>query len=135
MWRLLQKGSPEIELSLSNYLSDGPVEVSNTVAEIRGSEKPDEVVIICAHLDSWDLGSGATDDGAGVASVLEAARAIKALGLRPKRTIRVVLFTGEEQGEVGSREYVKQHQGELSKFSPPLPTDSGPDRLPTIPLN
>lgn len=86
IWRLLQKGPVQIQLTLSNSFSEGPVEVDNTVAEIRGLEKPDEVVIICAHLDSWDLGSGSTDDGTGVVAVLEAARAIKALGLRPLRT-------------------------------------------------
>jgi carboxypeptidase Q len=135
IWRLLQKGPVEVELSLSNSFSQGPVEAYNTVAEIRGSQKPDEVVIICAHLDSWDLATGATDDGTGVAAVLEALRAIKALGLRPKRTIRLVLFTGEEQGQVGSREYVKKHQSELGKISAVLTDDSGTGRLSTIRLN
>lgn len=103
--------------------------------EIRGSEKPDQVVIICVHLDSWDLGTGSTDDVTGVASVLEAARAIKVLGLRPRRTIRIVLFTGEEQGQMGSREYVKQHRAELPKISGVLADDTGSGRLSTIRLN
>src|ERR1700724_2142563 len=99
IWRLLQKGNVEMEIGLSNSFSEAPVEVHNVVAEIRGVEKPDEVVILCAHLDSWDLGSGSTDDGAGVVSVLEALRAIKAIGLRPRRTTRLGLFAGEEEGE------------------------------------
>jgi len=135
IWRLLQKETVEVEASLSNSFSQGPVEAYNTVAEIRGSEKPDEVIIICAHLDSWDLGSGSTDDGTGVVSVLEAVRAIKAVGLRPKRTIRVVLFTGEEQGQLGSREYVKQHKAELAKISAVLADDTGTGKLSTIRLN
>jgi carboxypeptidase Q len=132
---LLQKGRVEIEVSLHNSFSEGPVEVGNTVAEIRGVEKPDEVVIICAHLDSWDLGSGSTDDGTGVVGVLEAARALKALGLRPWRTIRIVLFTGEEQGEVGSREYVKQHRAEWPKISAVLADDTSTARIETLRLN
>jgi carboxypeptidase Q len=90
VWRLLQKGNVEIQIALTNSFSDAPVEVHNVVGEIGGAEKPEEVVILCAHLDSWDLGSGSTDDGTGVVSVLEAMRAIKAVGLRPKRTIRLV---------------------------------------------
>src|SRR5690349_19129147 len=135
IWRLMQNAPVELELSLSNSFSQAPVLAYNTVAEIRGSDNPDELVIVCAHLDSWDLGSGATDDGTGVAEVLEALRAIKAVGLRPKRTIRMVLFTGEEQGEAGSREYVKQHQSELDTISAVLADDSGTGRLSTIRLN
>jgi carboxypeptidase Q len=135
IWRLLQKGSVEMEVVLSNSVGEGPVEVHNTVAEIRGMENPDEVVILCAHLDSWDLASGSTDDGTGVVAILEAARAIKALGMRPKRTIRIVLFTGEEQGEVGSREYVKQHQAEWGKISAVLADDTGTARILTIRLH
>lgn len=135
IWRLLKKGPVEVELAISNSFSAAPVDAYNTVAEIRGSEKPEEVVILCAHLDSWDVGSGTTDDGAGVVTVFEAMRAIKALGLRPKRTIRMVLFTGEEQGQIGSREYVKRHQSELRKISAVLADDSGAGRLSTIRLN
>ena len=77
IWRLLKRGPVEIEIDLKNTFSDGPVEVYNTVAEIPGTEKPDEVVIIGGHIDSWDLGTGATDDGTGIMAVLEAARALK----------------------------------------------------------
>jgi len=135
IWRLSQKGEVEIQIALTNSFSNGPVEVHNVVAEIRGAEKPDEVVILCAHLDSWDLGSGSTDDGTGVVSVLEAMRAIKAVGLRPKRTIRLVLFTGEEQGEVGSREYVKQHRDEWPRISAVLADDTGTFRILTLRLH
>jgi carboxypeptidase Q len=135
IWRLLKHGPVEIEVNLSNSFSERPIEVYNTVAEIRGAERPDEVVILGAHLDSWDLGSGSTDDGTGVVSVIEAGRAIKALGLRPRRTIRIVLFTGEVQGEVGSREYVKRHQAELSKISAVLEHDTGTPRVLTIGLH
>ncbi len=135
IWRLLQKGAVEIELSLSNSFSDSPVEVHNVAAEIRGSERPSEIVILCAHLDSWDLGSGSTDDGTGVVAVLEAMRAIRALGLQPRRTIRLVLFTGEEQGEVGSREYVKAHQSEWGKISAVLADDTGTSRILTLRLH
>ncbi len=135
IWPLLQKGEVEIQIALTNSFSDAPVEVHNVVAEIRGAEKPDEVVILCAHLDSWDLGSGSTDDGTGVVSVLEAMRAIKAVGLRPRRTIRLVLFTGEEQGEVGSREYVKQHKDEWPRISAVLADDTGTSRTLTLRLH
>src|SRR5438309_1283776 len=94
----------------------GPIEQQNVVGEIRGYEKPDEVVILGAHLDSWELGSGALDNGCNAALVIEAARAIKAMGLVPKRTIRFILFSGEEQGTVGSFAYVKAHASELDKM-------------------
>ena len=135
VWRLLQKGGVEIRIALSNSFSETPVEVHNVVGEIRGAEKPDEVVILCAHLDSWDLGSGSTDDGTGVVSVLEAMRAIRAVGSPPKRTIRLVLFTGEEQGEIGSREYVMQHKNEWSKISAVLADDTGAARILTLRLH
>lgn len=83
IWRLLQKGPVNLQMSITNTFSDAPREVPNVVAEIAGAVHPEEIVIICAHLDSWDLGTGATDDGAGVVAVLEAARALQALHLRP----------------------------------------------------
>jgi carboxypeptidase Q len=132
IWRLLQRGPVEVELNVSNSFSDTPVEVYNTVAEIKGSEKPDEVVILGAHLDSWDLGTGATDNGTGSMVVLEAARALEKLDLKPKRTIRFVLFTGEEQGLNGSRAYVTAHKDELSKISGALIHDTGTGRVISI---
>src|SRR5262249_43540570 len=109
LWRLLDAGPVEVELAISSTLGGKEVEVYNAVAEIRGSEKPEEVVIIGGHLDSWDLGTGATDDGTGSMAVIAAARALMKSGVELKRTIRFVLFTGEEQGLNGSRAYVKAH--------------------------
>jgi carboxypeptidase Q len=133
--RLLDSGNPvELEVNLQGSFSGKPVEVYNTVAEITGTEKPDEVVILGAHLDSWDLGTGATDNGTGSMAVLEAARALEKAGLKPKRTIRFVLFSGEEQGLNGSKAYVQAHKDELSKISAVLVHDTGTGRVLTIGL-
>jgi Zn-dependent M28 family amino/carboxypeptidase len=83
----------------------------NTIAEIPGSDKADEVVMVGGHMDSWHSGTGATDNGAGVAAAMEAVRIIQALGLKPRRTIRIALWSGEEQGLLGSQAYVAQHFG------------------------
>ena len=130
LWRLLQRQQPvEVEVDVRNEITSGPVEVYNTVAEIRGSERPEEIVIVGAHLDSWDLGAGATDNATGSSVTLEAARALKASGLQPKRTIRFALFTGEEQGLVGSREYIKAHKDELDKIQGVVIHDTGTGRV------
>jgi carboxypeptidase Q len=134
IWRLLKRGPVELEIELKNTFSTGEVEVYNTVAEIPGSEKPDDVVIIGGHIDSWDLGTGATDNGTGIMAVLEAARALKAVGVQPKRTIRFVLFSGEEEGLHGSRAYVKAHEKEMSKISGVLIHDTGTGRVKSIGL-
>lgn len=136
LWRLRAGEAPvEVELTIEGCeFSEGPVEVYNTVAEIPGREKPDEVVILGAHLDSWDLGTGATDNGTGVSVVLETARALRALNLQPKRTLRFILFSGEEQGLHGSRAYVKAHKEELDKVSAVLVHDAGTGRVKTIGL-
>ncbi len=134
IWRLLQRGPVEIEIELKNTFSPGEVEVFNTVAEIPGSEKPDEVVIIGGHIDSWDLGTGATDNGTGIMAVLEAARALKAVGITPRRTIRFVLFSGEEEGLHGSAEYVKAHEADAAKISAVLVHDMGTGRVTSIGL-
>jgi len=107
----------------------GAVEQENVVGEIRGYEKPDEVVLLGAHLDSWELGTGALDNGCNAAMVIEAARAIKATGLVPRRTIRFVLFSGEEQGMLGSWAYVKSHDAELDKIRAAIIFDSGVGRV------
>jgi Zn-dependent M28 family amino/carboxypeptidase len=135
VWRLLDEGGPvELELNLQNSFSGKPMQVYNTVAEIRGTEKPDEVVIIGGHLDSWDLGTGATDNGTGSMAVLEAARALQKVGVKPKRTIRFVLFTGEEQGLNGSKAYVQAHKDELLRVSGVLVHDSGTGKVLTVGL-
>jgi carboxypeptidase Q len=135
IYRMMKKGPVELEIEISNTLSKKPVEVYNTVAEIRGTEKPDEVVILGAHLDSWDLGTGSTDNGTGSMAVMEAARTLAKLDLKPKRTIRFILFTGEEQGLIGSKEYVKAHKSELGKISGALMHDSGTGRVLAIGLH
>ena len=134
LWRLLQRGPVQVELEISNTASEQPVEVYNTVAELPGSERPDEVVVLGAHLDSWDLGTGTTDNGTGSMVVLEAARALQKLGLKPQRTIRFVLFSGEEQGLCGSRAYVEAHKAELPKISAALIHDTGAGRVISIGL-
>ena len=135
LWRMVKHGAVEAEIEINNTFSEKPVEVYNTVAEIRGTEKPDEVVILGAHLDSWDLGTGATDDGTGSMAVLEAARALAKTGLKPKRTIRFVLFSGEEQGLVGSKKYVEAHKNELEKISGVLVHDTGTGHVLTLGLH
>jgi carboxypeptidase Q len=135
IFRMLKQGPVKVEMAMTNSFSNKPVEVYNTVAEIRGSEKPDEFVIIGAHLDSWDLGTGSTDNGTGSMAVLEAARTLAKLNLKPKRTIRFVLFSGEEQGLYGSQEYVRAHQNELDKISAVLVHDTGTGRVLTLGLH
>jgi carboxypeptidase Q len=135
IYRLVKKGPVEVEIEITNSVGDKPVEVYNTVADLRGTEKPDEFVILGAHLDSWDLGTGTTDNGTGSTVVLEAARTLAKLNLKPKRTIRFVLFSGEEEGLVGSKEYVKAHKGELDKISGALIHDSGTGRVLAIGLH
>ena len=98
----------KISLTLKNSITKG-LESSNVLAEIRGSEKPDQVIAIGAHLDSWDLGTGAIDDGTGVAITVAAAKILKDMGVRPKRTIRVILFANEENGLDGGRAYAVLH--------------------------
>jgi Zn-dependent M28 family amino/carboxypeptidase len=132
IFRMLKNGPVEVELQITNSLSVKPVEVFNTVADLKGSEKPDEMVILGGHLDSWDLATGSTDDGTGSMVVLEAARALAKLNVKPKRTIRFALFSGEEEGLIGSKEYVKAHKGELGKISGVLIHDTGTGRVLTI---
>jgi carboxypeptidase Q len=135
IWRLIKKGPVELEIEINNSVSDKPVEVYNTVADLRGTERPDEFVILGGHLDSWDLGTGTTDNGTGSMVVMEAARTLGKLNLRPKRTIRFVLFTGEEEGLIGSKEYVKTHKDEMSRVSGALIHDSGTGRVLAIGLH
>lgn len=129
MARLLAAGVPlKIRLDLPNRIT-GPTDSENVVAEIRGREKPDEFVILGAHLDSWELGTGALDDGCNAAMVIDAARAIRASGSVPLRSIRFVLFTGEEQGMLGSWAYARAHRGELDNMDAAIIFDSGDGRV------
>jgi len=95
------------------------------VAELPGSDKAQEFVLLGAHLDSWELGTGALDNGCNAALVVDALRAIKASGIRPRRTIRFVLFSGEEEGMIGSRAYTVAHRGELDRVVGEVVFDSG----------
>jgi carboxypeptidase Q len=121
-------GKVRVRLTMPNKIS-GPVEQFNVVGEIRGYEKPDEIVVLGAHLDSWELGTGALDNGCNAAMVIEAARAIKATGLLPRRTIRFILFSGEEQGLIGSWQYVRAHRDELDKYRGVVIFDAGVGRV------
>lgn len=123
-----------VEIDIQNKLDPTPIPVYNTVGEIRGSEKPDEFVVLGAHIDSWDLGQGTTDNGTGTCVVLEAARIIAKSGVKPKRTIRFVLFSGEEQGLHGSRAYVRLHREEMNRTSAALIHDTGTGRVVALPL-
>jgi carboxypeptidase Q len=116
---------PRARFNIQNAFTNGPVESANVVGEIRGRENPEQVFVVGAHLDSWDLSEGSTDNGTGSASVLGAADAIVRSGMKPRRTIRFVLFTGEEQGLDGSFAYIKQHQSELANHLGDLVLDEG----------
>jgi carboxypeptidase Q len=117
--RLVDAGTPvELEVDVHARFFDDRT-AYNTVAEIPGSDKKGEVVMMGAHLDSWHTATGATDNAAGCAVIMEAARILKALGVTPRRTIRVALWTGEEQGLYGSRAYAAEHFGKLSEVKDP----------------
>jgi len=123
--RLLASGHPVwADLTIPNQVG-GPIKTANVVAEIKGSEKPDEFVIVGAHLDSWELGTGALDNGCNSALVVDALRAIKASGLKPRRSIRFILFSGEEEGLLGSRAYARAHRSELDKAAGVIIYDAG----------
>lgn len=134
IWRLLKAGPVTMTANLRNTFSDRPAPAAITVAEIKGSELADERVIIGGHLDSWDLGQGALDNGTGAMAVLEAARTLKALGWKPKRTITFVLFTGEEQGGIGATTFLRNHEAELPKIDAVLIHDLGTGKVYTIAL-
>ena len=122
--RLLEEGPVTIGFEYQNQIT-GPTQVSNVVAEIRGSKKPDEWILVGAHFDSWDLATGCQDNGTGTVMVLEVAKLFAALPHPPERSVRFILWTGEEPGLLGSRFYVKQHVQELDKFVAVLNTDNG----------
>jgi carboxypeptidase Q len=132
--RLLRANQPvRVSVNVFNHFTPGPVISRNIVGEIRGTVHADQVILIGAHLDSWDLGTGATDDGFGVAAVLGAAEAIHQSGLHPNRTLRFVLFTGEEQGLLGSRAYVREHQRELPDIGAAFALDWGAGPITMLP--
>jgi carboxypeptidase Q len=122
--RMTNSGPVTMKLQLqSQKLPD--VKSGNVIGEIRGSQFPDQIVLIGAHIDSWDVGQGAHDDGAGCVHMMQALTIIRKLGLKPKRTIRVVLFTNEENGVRGAKAYSEAHVAELSRHVAAMESDSG----------
>lgn len=121
--RLLGAGPVRVALDVANTIDAGPARERNVVAEIKGTTP--EVVLVGAHFDSWDPGQGAQDDGVGVAAILEAARILKSLGVKPRRSIRFAFFSGEEQALLGSRAYVEAHRDELDEVRAAVIMDSG----------
>jgi carboxypeptidase Q len=123
--RMQDRGDhPTVRLKMdAQFLPDA--ESANVIAELKGSEFPDEIVLISGHFDSWDVGQGANDDGGGCLIAWEAARLLKELGLRPRRTIRVVLWTNEENGGRGGVAYLEAHRSELAKHIFAVESDSG----------
>jgi Zn-dependent M28 family amino/carboxypeptidase len=122
--RLLAKGPVKIRLDVQNSFAAAPGVERNVVADLKGSDDS-EIVILCAHFDDWDPAQGANDNGVGVAAVLEAARIFKLLKIRPRRTIRFLFVSGEEELSNGSRSYVEQHKNELDKIRAAINTDCG----------
>jgi carboxypeptidase Q len=121
---LVQQGPVKMKLVLTpQTLPD--VESANVIADIKGSEHPEQIVIVSGHLDSWDLGTGAIDDGAGVAVSMEAANLIQKLHLKPKRTIRIIAWMNEENGEAGSKQYAKDQEKQIPHHFAAMETDNG----------
>ena len=121
---LARQGPVKMKLLLTpQQLPD--VESANVIGDIKGSDHPEQIVIVSGHLDSWDLGTGAIDDGAGVAVSMEAANLIQKLHLKPKRTIRVIAWMNEENGLAGSKQYAKDHEKEWSNHFAAIETDNG----------
>jgi carboxypeptidase Q len=135
--RTLADGTPvELEFNIQNKIYPEGKTSYNTVAEIPGTDKKDEVIMLGGHLDSWHSATGATDNAIGCAIMMEAARILQSLGVKPRRTIRVALWSGEEEGLLGSQAYVKQHFGtfedpkpEYAKFDGYFNIDSGTGRV------
>jgi hypothetical protein len=121
---LVRQGPVKMKLILTpQQLPD--VESYNVIADIKGSAHPEQVIIVSGHLDSWDLGTGAIDDGAGVAVSMEVANLIQKLRFKPKRTVRVIAWMNEENGEAGSKQYAKDHENEFSNHFAAMETDGG----------
>ena len=126
--RLLQRGPVDVHLALDCGWN-GDYTSQNVIAEVTGSERPDEVIVIASHLDSWDLGTGAIDDASGVGITMAAGRLIGQLPRRPKRTIRVIAFANEEQGLIGARQYVQHHADAIDRHVLAAESDFGAGRI------
>ncbi len=130
MYRNVKAGRPvRLEVSIQNRILAQDLNAYNTIAEIPGGDKAGEVVMVGAHLDSWHGGTGATDNGAGSVVMMEAMRILKTVGLPLRRTVRIGLWSGEEQGLLGSRAYVRKHAAELGRISAYLNVDNGTGKL------
>ena len=125
---LNQNQNIQIEAKI-NLTTGGSYPSQNVIAEIKGSEKPEEIIVIGAHLDSWDLGTGALDNGCNVALIIDIARQMQLLNIRPVRTIRFALWNGEEQGLNGSWEYTRTHLNELDNHKMALSIDIGAGKI------
>jgi len=131
MMRMMQQGEKlKMTVDLQVEYQDQDNMGYNTIAEIPGSDLKDEIVMLGGHMDSWHSGTGATDNGAGVAVAMEAVRILQTLGLKPRRTIRIALWTGEEEGLLGSRAYVAQHFGKLEPGNPGVVPPGTPNSQP-----
>jgi len=127
---VVKEGKPAtLEFDIRNYFKRGPIPLYNVIADIVGTQFPDEYVIVGGHIDSWDGATGTTDNGTGCATTLEAARLLMRSGVKPRRTIRFMLWSGEEQGLLGSRAYVKAHPELMPKISAVLVHDGGTNFL------
>ncbi|HEX9109013.1 MAG TPA: M20/M25/M40 family metallo-hydrolase [Longimicrobiales bacterium] len=123
--RMQDRGeTPVVHLVMSGRTLE-PAPSRNVIGELRGSERPEEIVVVSGHLDSWDVGQGAMDDAGGAVAAWEAVRLMKQLGLRPKRTVRVVLWTNEENGVAGGRGYAREHAAELPRHVLAIESDEG----------
>lgn len=137
IWRILNDKTPVVlEFDIQNSIYPEGKTAYNTIGEIEGSDKADEVIMLGGHLDAWHSATGATDNGIGCATMMEAARILKAIGVKPRRTIRVALWSGEEQGLLGSQAYVEKHFGTAEnpkpayyKFGGYFNVDSGTGRV------
>jgi carboxypeptidase Q len=122
---MIDRGERPVVRLLMEAHFEPDVMSANVIGELRGRERPEEIVVVAGHLDSWDVGDGASDDGGGCVVTWEALRLMKKLGLRPRRTVRVVLFTNEENGGRGGAAYRDAHRAELPKHVMMLESDSG----------
>lgn len=125
----------QLQFDIRNHFDPGPVKFYNVYGDIVGTEFPDEYVVVGGHIDSWDGASGTTDNGMGAATTIEAARLLTAAGAKPRRTIRFMLWSGEEQGLLGSKAYVEKYPDLLPKTSAVLVYDGGPNAIASLPTS
>ncbi len=130
--KLLAEKEVVLEFDVDNRFLPGPFPCTNVIAELKGTEWPDEYVVVGGHIDSWDPARGAQDNGTGCATTIEAARLLTEVGARPKRSIRFMLWSGEEQGLMGSRAYTEMHPEEMERISAVYVHDAGTNYLSSI---